>query len=158
MTLRDEVDHLLCAGLFADIGRERLELMALTSIEPVSYDAGEELYHAGDPADYAYLIVSGTAEILLRVDHGETIVARVGENETVGETSLLCRSRHRLTVRAVEPVSALRIDRDSFERLLAECPDVSVKLLHSLAVKYDSVVGALLEGIGRIGKHGRDHF
>lgn len=143
MTIKEEVDHLLNVDLFAGIERERLRLLALTSIEPVSYEAGDVLFRQGDVADSAYIVVEGRVELRVDTARGETIVATIGRNGIVGETSLLCGSSRRATARAAGPVQALRIAKDSFERLLSGCPDVAVKLLRTMARQHETVIAAL---------------
>lgn len=143
MSINEEVDHLLKVDLFAGVERERLRLLALTSVEPVSYDSGEVLFRQGDVADSAYIVVEGTIELRLDTSRGETVAATIGRNGIVGETSLLSGSSRRATARAVGPVRALRIDKDSFERLLSGCPDVAVKLLRTMAMQHEAVIAAL---------------
>jgi CRP-like cAMP-binding protein len=143
LTIKEEVEHLLNVDLFAGIERERLRLLALTSIEPVSYEAGDLLFRQGDVADSAYIVVEGRVELLIDTPRGKTVAATIGSNGIVGETSLLCASRRRATARAAGPVRTLRIAKDAFEHLLSECPDVALKLLRTMARQHEVVIGAL---------------
>ena len=144
MAVKDEVDELLKLSLFAGIERNRLRLLAFTSIEPVAYEAGQLLFREGDAADSAYVVVEGSVEILTKTRRGEAVFATIGKDGIVGETSLLSTKRRRVTARAAETLRALRISKDSFERLLAECPDVGVKILRTMAMQYDRLFETLL--------------
>jgi CRP-like cAMP-binding protein len=151
MTVNDEVRQLLNVDLFADVARERLRLLALTGIEPVAYEAGEALFSEGDVADSAYVIIEGSVDVMLHTPRGEVVTATIGRNGIVGETSMLCATRRSATVRATSAVKALRIDQEAFEGLLAECPDVAVKLLRTVALKHDRMIAALLRMVGNPG-------
>ncbi len=63
MLLKDEVQSLKQVPLFAGIPPAKLKLLAFTS-DRVSYGAGEVLFRQGDVGDAAYVILSGSAEIL----------------------------------------------------------------------------------------------
>ncbi len=144
MAVRDEVDELLKVSLFAGIERDRLRLLAFTSIEPVAYEAGQLLFREGDAPDSAYVVVEGSVEILTKTPRGEAVFATIGKDGIVGETSLLSTMKRRVTARAAEPLRVLRISKDLFERLLAECPDVGVKILRTMAMQYDRLFETML--------------
>ena len=64
MLLNDEVGMLRRVPLFSGIAPAKLKLLAFTS-DRVSYSAGQILFRQGDVGDAAYVILSGTAEILV---------------------------------------------------------------------------------------------
>ena len=70
--------------------RRKLKLLAFMS-ERVGFDAGKTLCRQGDPADAAYLIIDGEADIVLEGPAGPVTVATLGANEIVGEMAILVR-------------------------------------------------------------------
>ncbi len=64
MLLKDEVGMLRKVPLFAGVEPSKLKLLAFTS-DRVSYSPGQILFHQGDEGDAAYVILSGTADILV---------------------------------------------------------------------------------------------
>ncbi len=75
--------------LFAGVEPAKLKLLALTS-DRVSYNAGQTLFHQGDEGDAAYVILSGSADILVESDRNQIKVAELEPNAIVGEIAILC--------------------------------------------------------------------
>ena len=62
MSLNEEVELLRNIPLFGKIDPSKLKLLAFAS-ERVIFDAGQELFHQGDHADNAYIIIEGEADV-----------------------------------------------------------------------------------------------
>ena len=60
MGILDEVDTLRRIPLFAKMDASKLKLLAFAS-ERVTFESGQELFHQGDLADAAYILLDGTA-------------------------------------------------------------------------------------------------
>ena len=89
MSLKEEVDLLQRIPLFQNIEASKLKLLAFTS-ERAVFEAEEVLFHQGDAADAAYIIVDG--EVAVDVESprgGRTRVARLGRDQIVGEIGIL---------------------------------------------------------------------
>lgn len=132
MLLNDEVGMLRRVPLFSGVAPAKLKLLAFTS-DRVSYGAGQILFRQGDEGDAAYVILSGSAEILVETPAGQIKVAEVEPNEIVGEIAILCDVSRTATVKASVPVEALRIKKDHFLRLLTEFPEMTVEIVRVLA-------------------------
>ena len=96
MSLKEEFELLRRVPIFAEIEPAKLKLLAFMS-ERVGFDPGKPLMRQGDPADAAYLVIDGHAEVVLETPGGPVVVATVGANETVGEMGILatCRATRR---------------------------------------------------------------
>ena len=82
------------------------------------YEKGEIIVREGEPADCAYIIVSGEVEVHKRNKLGRhVLVGRVGANEIVGEICLFVDNTHRMaTVTAsTEKVQMIRLDKADWE-------------------------------------------
>ena len=132
MSLLQEYELLRRMPLFSEIEPARLKLLAFMS-ERVGFDPGKNLCQQGDPADAAYLIIEGEADIILEGPAGPITVATLGANEIVGETGILCDAPRNATVRAKDRLVALRIAKDPFMRMVREFPTMAVSIMRELA-------------------------
>ncbi len=144
MLLKDEVLMLQQVSLFAGLEPAKLKLLAFTS-DRVSYGTGEVLFHQGDAADAAYVILAGMAEILVDSAQGPIKVAEVGKNSIIGEIAILCDASRTATVKAETPIEALRIRREQFIKLLTDFPEVMFEVMRVLAERLSQTTAALTE-------------
>ncbi|MGF7163100.1 CRP-like cAMP-binding protein [Rhodoligotrophos appendicifer] len=101
----------------------------------MSFEPGQELFHQGDTGDAAYVIISGSAEVLVDTPEGMIPVAKIGENDFVGEIAILCDVPRTATIRAAERVETLKIMKDHFLRMLGEFPEMAVEIMRELAYR-----------------------
>jgi CRP-like cAMP-binding protein len=106
--------------LFAGIGREGLDGLARI-FQPVRFEPAAHLVRQGHPADGAYLIESGSADVYTALPGGgETAVAALGPGSVLGEMALLDSGIRTASVLARTPVAAHFIERDAFRMLLSQ--------------------------------------
>ena len=74
MSLKQEFELLRRVPIFAEIEPSKLKLLAFMS-ERVGFDPGKPLVRQGDPADAAYLIIEGHAEVMVETPAGPVLVA-----------------------------------------------------------------------------------
>jgi CRP-like cAMP-binding protein len=144
MLLNDEVLRLQQVPLFAGLELTKLKLLAFTS-DRVSYGAGEVLFHQGDAGDAAYVILTGTAQILVDSAQGPIKVAELGENSIIGEIAILCDATRTATVKAETSIEALRIRKEQFLKLLTDFPEVMIEVMRVLADRLSQTTMALTE-------------
>jgi len=142
MSLHEEVDALRRVPLFSKIEPSKLKLLAFTS-EKLEYQSGQGLCRQGDSGDAMYIILAGEADVVVNMPHGEHTVARLGKNSFVGEIAILCDVPRTATVRAAGTVTALRISKDLFFRLVNEYPQIAVEIMRELAHRLDDTTKAL---------------
>jgi CRP-like cAMP-binding protein len=150
MLLKDEVGMLKRVPLFSGVEPAKLKLLAFTS-DRVSYNAGQILFHQGDEGDAAYVILSGTADILVDSETGQIKVAKLEPNSIVGEIAILCDVSRTATVRAAEPLEVLKIRKDHFLRLLREFPEMTIEIVRVLASRLSHTTAELIDA--RSNKH-----
>ena len=88
-----------------------------------SFSAGTTLYYAGAPATELYLIRSGRVQLTKRARGVERTVGLYGPEELVGEEALLPSAHRSATAQAIDPVTALVIESDTFRALVRRRPD-----------------------------------
>ena len=137
MSLKEEFELLRRVPIFAEIEPAKLKLLAFMS-ERVGFDPGKRLVQQGDPADAAYLIIDGHAEVILETRAGPVVVATIGANETVGEMGILGDVPRNATVRAKDRVIVLRISKEPFMRMVREFPNMAVSIMRELAQRLDA--------------------
>ena len=132
MSLQEEVEILRRIPLFARMEPARLKLLAFTS-QRLSFEAGQALFHQGEPGDSAYILIEGEAEVSIDSPGGPIVVATLGRHAIVGEIAILCDVPRTATVNARTPLLTLRIDKETFFRLVNELPQMAVEIMRELA-------------------------
>ena len=144
MSLNEEVEVLRSVPLFAKIEPSKLKLLAFTS-ERLTFPAGGELFHQGDPGEAAYIILSGQADVLIDTPSGEMSVAKVGKNDLVGEIAILIDVPRTATIRAETEITTLAINKDLFFRMISEFPGMAVEIMRELAHRLEATTAQLRE-------------
>jgi CRP-like cAMP-binding protein len=142
MSLTKDVEVLRNIPLFAKVEPAKLKLLAFTS-ERLHYVAGDELFHQGDYADAAFIILDGEADILVDTPRGAVKVARLGRNEIIGEIAILCDVPRTATVVAHGDLETLRISKDGFFHLVTQFPLVGIEVMSEIASRLHHTTQAL---------------
>jgi CRP/FNR family cyclic AMP-dependent transcriptional regulator len=138
MSLNEEVEMLRRIQLFAKVEPAKLKLLAFTS-ERAMFKADEILFHQGDAADSAYIIVAG--EVAIDVESpggGSTRVAKLGKDQIVGEIGILADVPRTATVTATAPTTTLKISKELFFRMVSDFPTMAVEVMRVLAHRMET--------------------
>jgi CRP/FNR family transcriptional regulator, cyclic AMP receptor protein len=130
--------------LFAGLDRGHLEDVLAVG-RRVSFEAGQAIVERGDPGDAMYIVLDGVAE----VDVGGRF-HRLERGDFFGEMAVLAGKPREATVKAAEPVVALRIAADDFQAFLATNPEIAVGMLKSLVERLREVQDRLDTWIGGV--------
>jgi CRP-like cAMP-binding protein len=151
MILKDEVELLRRVPLFAGVEPTKLKLLAFTS-DRMSFEAGQILFEQGDAGDGAYVVLNGSAEVLVDRAGSQIKVADLEKNAIVGEIAILCDVPRTATVRAHERLETLKISKDQFLRLLAEFPDMAIEIMRVLADRLGRTTAELSEARAQLSR------
>jgi CRP-like cAMP-binding protein len=151
MILKDEVELLRRVPLFAGVEPSKLKLLAFTS-DRMSFEAGQTLFEQGDPGDAAYVVLNGSAEVLVNRAGSQIKVADLEQNAIVGEIAILCDVPRTATVRAHDRLETLKISKDQFLRLLAEFPDIAIEIMRVLADRLGRTTAELSEARAQLSR------
>ena len=144
MSIDTEVEILRQIPLFANIDPAKLKLMAFAS-ERLTFQSGHSLFRQGDPGDAAYIIVEGTADIIVDTPSGPITVATLAKNDIVGEIAILCDVPRTATVTAMGELVTLKITKDLFFRMVTDFPEMGVEIMRVLAHRLEQTTAQLLK-------------
>lgn len=136
MSILDDVEALKRTPLFAKVEPAKLKLIAFAA-ERTQFRSGEEMFHQGDLADAAYIILEGRADVVIDTPGGPLKVAEVGSDEVVGDIGILCDVPRTATIIATENLAALRITKDLFFRMVSDFPTISIEVMRVLAQRLE---------------------
>jgi CRP-like cAMP-binding protein len=130
---RIEISALQSIPFFAGLDPGDLEGI-LGVVAPVSFDADHVIVQEGDTGDAMFVVVSGEA----RVEVGGRFHV-LGPGDFFGEMALIAPGRRMATVKAVEPVQALRVPADDFQSFLLRHPTVALAMLKAIVLRLREV-------------------
>lgn len=117
-------------AIFKDLENSLLEELAY-ALYPTSIMPGHVLFNEGDE-DYAlYIIVSG--KVMVHVNGH--VFAYFTENQYLGEYSLVDSTPRSASVTAVDQTNLLRLDQDTFFKLIERRTEISMAMLKGLVLR-----------------------
>ncbi len=136
MSIEQEVEILRNIPMFAKVEPTKLKLMAFAS-ERLTFKNGQALFKQGDIGDSAYIIIDGTADVMIDTPDGPLTVAHFSRNDIIGEIAILCDVPRTATVAATSELTVLKVTKDLFFRLLSDFPDMAVEIMRALAQRLE---------------------
>jgi CRP-like cAMP-binding protein len=125
-------------------GLKAQDLSAIVRVgERATFEPGAAMVEAGDRGDAMYVFLSGSAEVDVG---GRYHVLKAGD--FFGEMALISSKKRTATVKAVEPVEALRVPADDFRDFLLEHPSVSLAMLEAMVERLREVQNRIDAWIG----------
>jgi CRP/FNR family transcriptional regulator, cyclic AMP receptor protein len=149
MSINDDVELLRRIPMFAKVEPAKLKLLAFTS-ERVTYSEGQDLFRQGDNSDAAYIIVEGTADVIVNSPKGPLTVAKLDKNEFIGDIGILCDVPRTATVRAATQLTTLKITKELFFRMVTDFPAMGVEVMRVLAHRLELTTAQLAEAKSRV--------
>jgi CRP/FNR family transcriptional regulator, cyclic AMP receptor protein len=130
-TSNAKLDELTNFELFRHVPKKELNRVADLVGEPESIPVGHMLTEQGRLAEEAYLVIDGTADVIV----GERTVAEIGPGESIGEMAVVDNWPRSAYVVARTPMKVYRIAAPTFLKLLDEVPTVGRALIQSLSAR-----------------------
>ncbi len=143
MSIEQEVEILRRIPLFANVEPAKLKLMCFAS-ERITYKSGQSLCEQGDIGDAAYIIIEGSADVIVTREV-PLVVAQVGKDDIVGEIAILVDIPRTATVTATSELTALKITKDLFFRMVTDFPEMGVQIMRVLAQRLEHTTAQLLQ-------------
>jgi len=138
-------DVLRQVWLFSGLDEQQLDAVSSLTFQK-RFGPGELIVEEGRTGNGMYAIISGNVEAVKALGtEQERTVNRLGSGEVFGEMALLGEWPRTATVRAIDDVECLGIDRWVFLTQLERHPQVGIKLLQVLAQKLRDSDARLVE-------------
>ena len=139
------VDVLRHVWLFSGLDDQQLDAVSSLTFQK-TFAPGEVIFEEGRTGNGLYAIISGNVEAVKSLGtEQERTVNRLGSGEVFGEMALLGEWPRTATVRAIDDVECLGIDRWVFLTQLERHPQMGIKLLQILAQKLRDSDARLME-------------
>jgi len=120
--------------LFKDLDPKDLEQLA-EALQTQTYPDAADIVEIGEPGHSMFILLGGTVQVLYPARSADFELARLGEGDFFGEMALLNSKPRSATVRATEPVSVLVLERDDFNKIILQAPQVALKLLEVISIR-----------------------
>ncbi|CAH1228334.1 hypothetical protein PAECIP111891_06278 [Paenibacillus allorhizoplanae] len=129
--------------MFKDFSNIELAKL-LGKLDMVKGQAGDMLFEQGDPGDSMYLIESGRIELFSQKQDGtRQSLASLQDGDTLGEMALLTSEPRSATAIIAAESVLYYIDRETFDRLVVEQPQISSYFIRLLSQRLVSTNGRL---------------
>lgn len=132
--MNEKIELVQQIPIFRSLDRPTLQLIAKTSTA-VDIPEGERLFSQGDAGDALYVIVEGSANIVMRYGATEVPITQLGTNEVIGELAVLSDVPRTASVDAITDLVTLRINREDILDLVQTHGDVGYQLLQVITAK-----------------------
>jgi predicted acylesterase/phospholipase RssA/CRP-like cAMP-binding protein len=107
----------------ADVSNEELVADLAASLQPVRLRSGQVLFRTGDPADAAYLVVTGRLAAFTETPGGDATLRRLPRGSLIGEIALVDASVRTAGIKAERDSLLARLPQEGFDRLAARYPE-----------------------------------
>src|SRR3954467_12613552 len=132
MSPGESVELLSRVPLFSELSPEELERISRVSVAR-SFPAGVRVFHEGDHSDACYLVRMGDLRVTREHSDGRAIaLATLGPGDIFGELAMLDGKARSASVETLAESELLALPAGDMRRLLADRPEISVKLIAAL--------------------------
>ena len=126
-------DFLSRIWLFSGLSQDQLDAISSFTFQK-TFHPGELIVEEGRTGNGCYVIMSGEVEVVKGLGtENPLVLARRGSGEVLGEMALLGEWPRTASVRALDEVECMGIDRWVFLSQLERQPQVGIKMLQILA-------------------------
>jgi CRP/FNR family cyclic AMP-dependent transcriptional regulator len=134
LDLVQETDLLRKIPMLAKLDASKLKLLAFTS-EILTFEDNDIIFHVGDAADCAFVIMEGAVDILTDTENGPIVELTLQQNQLFGELALLNGVPRNATLRAQGKIKIMKITADMFLTLLAENSAMALDVMRQISDK-----------------------
>ncbi len=134
MTDLRPTDLLRKVPMFRELSDAELQQLGELCTEE-RFESGDDIVTIGDPGHALYIVLEGEVQVVYPARSSEYELARLGTGECFGEMALLNEMPRSATVRALEEVHTLTLEKSAFQEQLLRTPSVAVALLSTLSTR-----------------------
>lgn len=100
-----------------------------------TFKAGEVIARQGEVGDCMYVIQEGRVQVLSEQDGVETPLRVASEGEFLGEMAIFDRLVRSATLKALDDVRLLTIDKKNFLKRIHEDPSLAFKIVQTMSLR-----------------------
>ena len=126
--LEQNLDILRKVPIFSSIPIERLKLYAYLS-KRMHYRAGEFVFRHWESGNLGYIVICGKAQVIRELKDHSIFLHEFNEGDFFGGLALMSDAHRLFSVRAATDLECLTLDRETFQKLFVQFPEVGIKLL-----------------------------
>ena len=104
----------------------------MDKVERESYDTGQFIFSEGIPASYFYTLIKGRVKLRFG-KNGISVFTVNHAGESFGWSSIVNRDMYSASAECMEPTTVIRIERETFWKILSEYPDDGLVFMKRLA-------------------------
>ncbi len=118
--------------LFRNLPEEQLQMLE-SAAERMLFQAGEAIFHHGDPADWLYIVEEGAVDIVLPSEGEEIVLASFAPGSFFGELGLFDQQPRNATARAAADARIVAVPAGAISRMIDEYPAAARHFLRVVA-------------------------
>ena len=130
--------------IFSGIPIEQLKLYAYLS-KRSHYRAGEFVFRQWESGNLGYVVISGKAQVIRELKDHSVFLNEYKEGDFFGGLALMSDSARLFSVKAVTDLECLTIDRETFQKLFVQFPEVGIKMLNFMIKRLVQMEEKLLQ-------------
>jgi CRP/FNR family transcriptional regulator, cyclic AMP receptor protein len=142
----DELRHV---PLFELLDDDEAGVLA-AQVEIKRFAPRQRIFKAGEPANHAYVVMSGTVRVTtVDEDRQEVVVHEPQHGDVFGFASMMQQIEHQTTAMAMEESECLEVGRDDIAALLAHRPIAGMDMLTMQARQFHAAQNLVRSRAGR---------
>jgi len=135
------VDALARVDVFRALDAEKIDRLA-RRLRHVVFGPGEVILRQGDPGDSLYVVRGGSVAVQIGVLGASKEIATLGDGQFFGEMSLMTGESRTATVVAKSDVQCYIVDKEAFQEIVQEKPDLAGTISDILSRRQVDLGGA----------------
>lgn len=146
MALDDSTRQILAkVPIFSGLAPAEMDFLARNTVSR-SYDAGQAVFHEGDPCAGLYVVAAGHVRIFkTSVGGREQVLSIEGPGSSVAELPVFDGGTYPASVTAVNDATLLFLSKRAFQELCLAHPQVALKVLKVVGGRLRRLVGIIEE-------------
>ncbi len=129
-----KTDLLARVPLFQELDPGDLEKIA-SVLRSETYASEHEIVRIGDVGHSLYVVMEGNVAVVYPSRSADVELARLGPGEFFGEMAILNSKPRSATVKALDEVTVLVLDKEDFTRIVMETPELALHVMSALSVR-----------------------
>jgi CRP-like cAMP-binding protein len=120
-------------AIFKELDENQMNLLK-SLFEPFSCQAGAVILEQGTPAEFLYLVISGTVEVSYKPYDGIPItISHIEKGGLFGWSAVVGSEEYTSSAMAIEDVEAFRVHGSDLRKFCVEHPEAGKDILERLA-------------------------